>query len=129
MKKIKSDIEQYMLGLTKEGKKLTSRFSFPPEFIGFQGHFPEKKILPGVCQIQCVLSTLEKGEGKAVGLEEIVLAKYFSPVFPDEEVVCVVNDIAEADGKLTIKAAITKNASKVSELKLRITFNTRGSKA
>ena len=91
---IKAEIEQYMTGGTKEGATMKSRFAFPAEFIGFQGHFPEKKILPGVCQIQCALSTFEKGAGKAVILKEVVLAKYFSPVFPNDEVTCVVNEPA-----------------------------------
>ena len=120
MRTIKAEIEQHMTGPTREEKKLTSHFAFPPEFIGFQGHFPEKKILPGVCQIQCVLSTLEKGTGKAVVLKEVVLAKYFSPVFPDDEVTCVAGDLGDADGELVVKAVITKKTVKIAEMKLRI---------
>jgi 3-hydroxymyristoyl/3-hydroxydecanoyl-(acyl carrier protein) dehydratase len=96
-------------------------------FIGFQGHFPEKKILPGVCQVQCALSLLERGEGTAVVLKEIVLAKYFSPVFPDDEVTCVVSDIGEQRGEMTVKAVISKNAAKVSEMKLRVVLAPRRS--
>ena len=122
MRTIKAEIEQYMTGLTRDGSTLTSRFAFPPEFIGFQGHFPEKKILPGVCQVQCALSLLEKGEGKAVVLKEIVLAKYFSPVFPDDEVTCVISDLAKRGSEMTVKAVITKSAVKVSEMKLRVSL-------
>jgi 3-hydroxyacyl-[acyl-carrier-protein] dehydratase len=116
---IKAEIEQYMTGRTREGATLTSRFAFPPEFIGFQGHFPGKKILPGVCQIQCALSTFEEGAGKAVVLKEVVLAKYFSPVFPGDEVTCVVNSPGDG-GEFIVKALITKADVKVAELKLRI---------
>ena len=127
MRTIKAEIEQYMTGLTRDGSTLTSRFAFPPEFIGFQGHFPEKKILPGVCQVQCALSLLEKGEGKAVVLKEIVLAKYFSPVFPDDEVTCVISDLAKQGSEMTVKAVITKSAVKVSEMKLRVSLAPDGS--
>jgi 3-hydroxymyristoyl/3-hydroxydecanoyl-(acyl carrier protein) dehydratase len=120
---IKAEIERYLSGTVKEGTKLMSRFSFPPVFIGFQGHFPEKKILPGVCQIQCALSTLEKGTGKAVVLKEVVLVKYFSPVFPDEEVICVVNVMGEASGEAVVKAVISKKTDKISEMKLRISYD------
>ena len=120
MRRIKEEIEQYMTGMEIEGLTLTSRFTFPPEFIGFQGHFPAKKILPGVCQIQCALSTLEKGRGKNVVLKEVVLAKYFSPLFPDDEVTCVVHDGGEAVGEHTVKALISKNTVKIAELKLRV---------
>ena len=123
MRRVKEEIERYMTVLEMESLKLTSRFSFPPEFIGFQGHFPTKKILPGVCQIQCALSTLEKGRGKGVVLKEVVLAKYFSPLFPDDEMTCVVNDDGAATGEHTVKAVITKNTVKIAELKLRVSFS------
>ena len=126
MRRVKEEIEQYMTGLEMESMTLTSRFSFPPEFIGFQGHFPAKKILPGVCQIQCALSTLEKGRGKGVALKEVVLAKYYSPLFPDDEVTCVVSDDGATSGEHTIKAAITKNTVKIAELKLRVLFAGQG---
>ena len=112
-----------MTGLTKEGTRLSSCFSFPPGFIGFQGHFPEKKILPGVCQIQCALSLLEKGSGKAVVLKEVVLVKYYSPVFPDDEVTCVVNDMGDTSGEIVVKAAISRKTEKISEMKLRVSYD------
>jgi 3-hydroxyacyl-[acyl-carrier-protein] dehydratase len=120
---IKAEIECYMTGPAKEGTRLTSHFAFPPVFIGFQGHFPEKKILPGVCQIQCALSTLEKGSGMAVHLKEVVLVKYFSPVFPDDEVTCVVNDMGDTSGEAVVKAVISKKTDKISEMKLRVSYN------
>jgi 3-hydroxymyristoyl/3-hydroxydecanoyl-(acyl carrier protein) dehydratase len=111
-----------MTGLTKEGRMLASRFAFPPGFIGFQGHFPQKKVLPGVCQIQCVLSLLEKGSEKAVLLKEVVLAKYFSPVLPDDEVSCVISDIGEGNGENVVKAVISRATDKISEIKLRVSY-------
>jgi len=120
---IKAEIERYMTGPAKEGTRLTSRFAFPPVFLGFQGHFPEKKILPGVCQIQCALSTLEKGSGKAVVLKEVVLVKYFSPVFPDDEVTCVVNDMGDTSGEAVVKAVISKKTDRISEMKLRVSYD------
>jgi 3-hydroxymyristoyl/3-hydroxydecanoyl-(acyl carrier protein) dehydratase len=120
---IKSEIERAMTGLAKEGKRLTSHFAFPDGFIGFQGHFPQKKVLPGVCQIQCALTLLEKGSGKAVVLKEVVLAKYFSPVFPDDEVICVINDMGDGRGELIVKAAISRASDKISEMKLRVSYD------
>ena len=125
MSTIKSEIERSMTGLVKEGKRLTSRFAFPPGFIGFQGHFPQKKLLPGVCQIQCVLSLLEKGSGRAVVLKEVVLAKYFAPVFPDEEVTCVISDMGDTSEEFVVKAAISRATDKISEMKLRVSYNKR----
>ena len=126
MRRVKEEIEQYMLGMEIEGLALTSRFSFPPEFIGFQGHFPAKKILPGVCQIQCALTTIEKGRGKSAALKEVVLAKYFSPLFPGDEMTCVVNDGGMTSGEHTVKVSITKNTVKIAEMKLRVVVAAQG---
>ena len=126
MRRVKEEIEQYMLGMEIEGLTLTSRFLFPPEFIGFQGHFPAKKILPGVCQIQCALSTLEKGRGTSVALKEVVLAKYFSPLFPGDELTCVVHDGGVTGGEHTVKVSITKSAVKIAEMKLRVSLTAQG---
>ena len=120
MRTIKAEIEQYMTALSREGKTLTSRFQFSPEFIGFQGHFPQKKILPGVCQLQLVLFTVEKDIGSAIALKEIILAKYLSPVFPDDEVTCVISDIGEATGEFIVKATLTRKETRISEIKLRV---------
>ena len=123
MSTIKSEIERSMTGLQKEGKRLMSCFAFPSGFIGFQGHFPQKKVLPGVCQIQCALTLLEQGSGKAVVLKEVVLAKYFSPVFPDEELTCVISDMGDACGEVVVKAAISRASEKIAEMKLRVSYD------
>jgi 3-hydroxymyristoyl/3-hydroxydecanoyl-(acyl carrier protein) dehydratase len=120
---IKAEIERSLTGLAKEGKRLTARFAFPFGCIGFQGHFPEKKVLPGVCQIQCALSLLEQGSGKAVVLKEVVLAKYFSPVYPDDEVTCVISDMGDTCGEVVVKAAISRANDKISEMKLRVSYD------
>ncbi len=122
MRKIKTEVQQYMTGLTSEGQTLTSRFMFPEEFIGFQGHFPGKKVLPGVCHIQCALTTLETANKKPVVLREIMLAKYLAPVAPGEELICVCSDIQAKDDEFVVKAVLSRNGAKVSELKLRFLF-------
>ncbi len=119
MKTIKTEIEQYMIDLESSGASATSRFVFSEEFVGFKGHFPHKKVLPGVCQIQCALATIERAIQESVELREITLAKYFSPVAPGEEITCACSDIAPA-GEFTVKAKITKGPVKVAELKLRV---------
>jgi len=109
-----------MTSLTKTDRAIVSCFVFSPEFIGFQGHFPTKKVLPGACQIQCALTTIERASKKVVGLKEIMLAKYFTPVFPDEEMTCTVHSIGDEVSEPTYKAVITKGAAKVAEMKLRV---------
>ena len=121
MKRIREQIEAYMRpGVTGDGRPM-AEFKFPPDFIGFQGHFPAKSILPGACQIQCLLTLLEHVSGKALALKEIVLAKYVVPVLPDELVSCVPSEAPDFSGaETTVKAIITRNGERVSELRIRV---------
>lgn len=116
-------MEHCLTRIEKVDTGLTSWFRFPPEFVGFEGHFPTKKILPGACQIQCIVSTIEKGLAKTVFLKEVILAKYLTPVFPDEEILCTIQGVSNdmSDDRIC-KGVITKNSVKVAELKLSISL-------
>jgi 3-hydroxyacyl-[acyl-carrier-protein] dehydratase len=115
-----------MTGFAADGGVLSARFVFPEEFIGFQGHFPEKKILPGVCHIQCVLSLLEAHGKRPVLLREAVLVKFFHPVLPQEEILCTCRDVQDGNGEFTVKAVFVRGEQKVSELKLRVCYGEQG---
>lgn len=118
---MKKAIEQCMAGLeAKDSGELNAAFIFPEDFIGFQGHFPGNKILPGICQIQCALSMLEKWRGKRAVLKEIVSAKFFAPVLPAEELRCRAVSAAEGSGAFILKASFSRDNKKVSEMKLRV---------
>jgi len=109
-----------MADLKVTDRVLTACFVFPADFIGFQGHFPQKKLLPGVCQIQCIISMLEKWKKKNVVLVEIVTAKFLSPVLPLEEIICECREIRDNDGEFVVKAFISKAGGRVAEMKLRV---------
>ncbi|NVN91088.1 MAG: hypothetical protein HXX11_10860 [Desulfuromonadales bacterium] len=122
MRKIKTEIEQCLSALEKNGPTLTSHFMFPPEFIGFQGHFPQQKVLPGACQIQCVLTTIEKWFGRGVALHEIVLVKFVAPVLPDQEICCTVSECEDTNGEWICRARISRDENRVTEMKLRLSL-------
>lgn len=109
-----------MDGPTVTDSIVTSSFLFPEEFAGFQGHFPTTRVLPGACQIQCVLSTVEKALKKRVVLKQIVLAKYFAPVFPGEKIVCKLSGVSDCGGECICKTRITRNEEKIAEMKLQL---------
>ncbi len=129
MRNIKHEVAQCMDRLVESDGTISAGFVFPEGFIGFQGHFPSRKLLPGVCQIQCVTAMIEKMTGKKLFIEEIILAKFFSPVFPSEELTCVCRDFSgmcdNGDG-FVVKASVTKGDVKVSEIKLRVRFAWEG---
>jgi 3-hydroxyacyl-[acyl-carrier-protein] dehydratase len=103
--------------------RLTARFLFPPEFIGFQGHFPEMPILPAICKIQAAVAMLEASKGRGVRLDEIVLAKFSAPVTCDEEVEFLCTTAMEGTNSAVVKATVSKNGQKVSRFKLRVTLD------
>ena len=105
-----------------ENGGLNARFVFPEDFIGFQGHFPGKKVLPGVCQIQCVINMLESWGKKRVVLREVIMAKFLSPVSPSEELVCVCNPVNKSENDFTFKASFSKGSGKVAEVKLKVSL-------
>jgi len=127
MSRIKKEIKKSMIGFIEResvdgDSELSARFIFDEDFIGFQGHFPKKKVLPGVCQIQCVSEMLEGWKKRKVGLEEIVSAKYLLPVSPLEELTIQCSNIKFSDISYTLKASVSKGGEKVSEFKLKVTF-------
>ncbi len=117
-----------MTDLAESNHVLTSHFTFPEDFVGFQGHFPARKILPGICQIQSVHSMLERWSGKRVVLKEIVGAKYFSPIVPSEQVTCTCKEVRDTSEALVLKAVLTKGEQKISEIKLKVCFVDNGTK-
>lgn len=120
---IKRDIERCMKGLSQvDENTLTASFIFPEDFVGFQGHFPSHKVLPGVCHIQCVTLMFERSKKRPVFLKEIIQAKYISPVLPSEELVCVCSNSGKEGEDIVLKATISRETRKVSELKLRVSI-------
>jgi 3-hydroxyacyl-[acyl-carrier-protein] dehydratase len=123
MSRLVREIEQCMSGLTEaEGNELTARFLFPATFIGFKGHFPDRPVLPAVCEIQAAIAVLEAWDRAEVRLGEIVSAKFFAPVTCGEEVVvrCLVT--MEENNQGTVRATVAKNGESVAKFKLRVTF-------
>lgn len=117
---IRKEVERYMTALESSADGiLTACFIFPEEFVGFQGHFPSEKVLPGVCQIQCVVSMIEKYSGKTFLIKEIVSAKFLSPVLPSEEICCVCSRVEDTLEEFVVKASVDKGGRTVAELKLR----------
>lgn len=121
MQKIRNEIALNMKIQQNVGQITSALFCFPPDFIGFKGHFPGRSILPGACQIQCLMAMLEKISGKALALKEIVLAKYISPISPEEEITFTLPDLFSfTDGEAIVRASVLKGEEKMAELKVRV---------
>jgi 3-hydroxyacyl-[acyl-carrier-protein] dehydratase len=97
-----------------------AQLTFPPDFVGFQGHFPGNPILPGVCLIEAVLGVLESAQGKPLRLKKIASAKFREPVKPGQAIVIECASAADAGG-LKINAQVTSAGARVAELVLHVT--------
>jgi len=121
VRNMKKAVEHCMSGFeATENGEFSASFIFPEDFIGFQGHFPGSRILPGICQIQCALCILEKWHGKKAVIREIISAKFFQPVLPSEELICRAGNSPEGSGDVVLKASFSREGKKVSEMKLRV---------
>jgi len=97
----------------------SAEFIFPDDFMGFQGHFENKPILPGVCKILAALEVMNKWK-KEAELREIVSAKFFHPVTCNEKLLFECFETrAKSDDQL-IKIKITHSGNKIAELKLKV---------
>lgn len=130
MSRMTQEIRHCMSDLSETGDSgIQARFVFPPEFVGFQGHFPDHPILPGVCKMQAVLVLLQEWYQKEISLKEIVMAKFLSPVSCGEELIFECREVKKTGDdrevkktgdEILVKAFVTNNGKKVSEFKLRV---------
>lgn len=63
-----------------------AKCSFPVTFNGFQGHFPEKPILPAVIQLATIRCIAEKALQHTLSVLEYSRTKFKAMITPDEEV-------------------------------------------
>ena len=101
---------------------VTARFLFSDGFIGFQGHFPGRPVLPGVCKIQAVMVIMQTWYKRKIKLKEIISAKFFSTVTCREELVFECREHAENNNEFIVKALVTSGCKKIAEIKLKMGF-------
>jgi len=127
MSEIFVQTRQCMSDLNEVGVgELRARFLFPAEFMGFQGHFPGKPILPAVCEIQAALAMLEAWKGRRVRLREIILAKFSAPVTCDEEVVYLCSVTMEDGHGALVKVTVATDRGNIARFRLRVAFEDEG---
>jgi len=66
---------------TGENGSRTMEFIFPPTFVGFDGHFPDRPILPGIVQ---VLAGMLTAGDDSMTLQKVAKAKFSRVINPGE---------------------------------------------
>lgn len=118
MSRIRKEIAGCLSGLESADGKMTAVFSFPPAFAGFQGHFENNPVLPGICKIQAVMAMHDKAHGGEFRLKEVTQAKYFSPVGPEQQVTVQCESKQSDKNTFQVKALIQKENTKVAMLQM-----------
>ena len=114
-------IEGCMSRFETDGQgNVSARFVFPGDFLGFQGHFPDNPVLPGVCMLQAVMVMAGKWAGTPGELKSLVLAKWFAPTGPGAELDFLVRVSPNGAGGAKLKTKITRGGDKVAELILAV---------
>ncbi len=112
---MKKEIDGCLKIFTAGDDAATVEVSFPECFTGFQGHFPEQPVLPGVCQIGAAVALAGRMRGTPQVLSEIINAKFVAMVVPDQ--------LLQVRGTLVdglLRASISSCGERVAEFKLRV---------
>jgi 3-hydroxyacyl-[acyl-carrier-protein] dehydratase len=111
---IRTEINHCIQQVTADNSEISASICFGKDFIGFQGHFPENPILPGVCLLETVLVLIKRLRGKSVCMTELVVSKFFAVVLPDQRL--------SVDCKLEgdiVTANVTNGAQRIALIKMR----------
>ena len=111
------EIKQHVRADSVEEGAFSAEFCFPSTFSGFDGHFPENPVLPGICLIQAVLAATEMARDQKLKLTEIALAKFFSVSQPGETLTAV----CRVDEEM-VRAKISRGEDRVAEIRLKVTY-------
>lgn len=115
-----TNIEREICRFVHETKRLGAGtwqrfFCFPPDFIGFAGHFPGQPVLPAVVQI-CMVRLFWSDVVSPVDSLDVISAKFLKHLLPDQEI--MVNLSGE-------KAEFFVSGEKASMLRIRPCPSTR----
>jgi 3-hydroxymyristoyl/3-hydroxydecanoyl-(acyl carrier protein) dehydratase len=76
-----------LLELKKSGDGCEARVRVPAASPWFEGHFPHEPLVPGIAQVELVLSVLEQARGHRVHPRLLKNVRFRTPVPPDSELV------------------------------------------
>lgn len=107
-------------GIVTDNGSCRARLTFPPDFLGFQGHFPGNPILPGVVLVEAVLGVVEGAYGKPLRLQRIASAKFREPVRPGQTIAIDCSSSGD-ERSLRIDARVSAAGGRVADLVLHVT--------
>lgn len=119
MNPLRQAIKKVMSNFEATESEAKASFLFAKGFIGFDGHFEGRPILPGVCKVQAVILMLEEKYKKPVILEEAENVKFFHPVTCGEKLDFACHDPLFGREK-TVKCLVTRSGEKIADIQLKV---------
>lgn len=111
---LSDDINTFASGqITCTERRYQRHYNFSESFLGFQGHFPGKPILPAVVQMMICREITSGGLGITLSLTNVKRAKFMSLVKPGEDITAVC-DLDIKDEVYTAKCHLEVKGEKVS---------------
>lgn len=98
-------------------------YIFPQSFLGFQGHFPGRPILPAVVQVMIFRESIAEKLNQNLEIETITRAKFLKVINPETSVTAIWT-LKEADGQFLCKCLLESEGQRVSSFNLTLTANT-----
>lgn len=87
----------------------------------FAGHFPERPILPGVCQMHIVKELAEQHIGRSLSCRSVRELKFLSPVVPAHDLrLQIVVVLTTTDNSIGLQGSISSES--VQKTKIKATF-------
>lgn len=119
--KIPAGTARRLTVLENSAESCAGEFLPDADFSGFQGHFPGRPILPGVCIITAAQELIQLARGREYELAGLNRVKFFRPSMPGEKLIFRSRLTADEPGKIRADTQVTDEAgNKVSSLILHL---------
>ena len=121
MNKIERYLENKMTDICISGREsISAECHLSVDFPGFEGHFVDRPVLPGVCCIQVVVFLAKKLLDADVALKEVVQAKFIAIVTSGDRlnITCKLKPVG--DNLFSLKAVVEKGGKPAAKVDLRV---------
>lgn len=117
---LNAELEAALLDLTQSGTSARATLQFKGSEVFFDGHFPERPVLPAVVQVAVAMFVADRVAGRALQLVEVTRATFLNPTGPGVPLQLEVSLEPAEKGRLRVKALLREGEKPVAELSLRV---------